>query len=548
MTTIVSRPQLKALGARLREGSRSQRGSVLSAVLIMVAFLGILSGALMTELSTNFLLSTDMVNRVAVEATVSSGAELALSQLQSTSLDAACPTSANTTLNNQTAIATIANCEAIGRSSQALTPVASGQSFKVDGAHVQPTGLDDYIVGDSGGNVFDFRYGNAAPRWTLALGGSVTATPTVMDDPTDPGEFLDVIPASGPACDPSSFCAVVTSDDPSSSLPVPQCTFGSPSAFESQPAASRQFPSVAFAGNAVGDLYAIGVTSSGLCATNDQISAGHPIVAGPVVFPCVSGCGGKSADIVMVVTSDGSGSQVLSYTYTSKNGFANLASLTLPRPGASGIALDGRVLPARVAVSFSGGSVALVQVDAKATPTLARSVALPAAFAGAPFWCHCPGGLNLIGVGGDNGNLYVLDTNLATFATYASGQAIVTTPAADAMGDWYFGADDGLLYEVAKQNGPSMVRVATYGSAGGPILGSPIIGACPGGLCLYLGSADRSTYLMTLDARSAVVTSCITSAPPACSGTNPRLWTSVEIGVTTNPQTVHVEGWSYYSP
>src|SRR5205823_9402073 len=68
MRIALSRPELKAFGARLREGSRSQRGSVLSAVLIMVAFLGILSGALMTELSTNLLLSTDMVNRVAVEA------------------------------------------------------------------------------------------------------------------------------------------------------------------------------------------------------------------------------------------------------------------------------------------------------------------------------------------------------------------------------------------------------------------------------------------------------------------------------------------------
>ena len=552
MRIALSRPELKAFGARLREGSRSQRGSVLSAVLIMVAFLGILSGALMTELSTNLLLSTDMVNRVAVEATVSSGADLALSQLQSTPLNAACPTSVKTpTLNGQTANASIANCEAIvdSRSSpRTLTAIASGQQFKVDGAHVQLVGLDDYIVGDSGGNVFEYGYGSAVQRWTLALGGSITATPMVMADPTDPGEFLDVIPASGPACDPATVCAVVRSDDGSSSPPAPKCTLVSTSAFESQPAASRQFPNIAYAGNVAGDLYAIDVTSSGTCDAEDQTPTGDPIVAGPVVFRCQTSCGGKTSDDMVVVTSNGSVSHVLTYSYTSKKGFAIVRSLMLPWPRASGIALDGGALPARVAVSFAGGIVALVQVDASAIPTLSRNVSLSDAFTGGPFWCHCPGGLDLIGVGGDAGHLYVLDTNLATYATYSSGQAIDTTPAADPMGDWYFGANDGLLYEVAKRNGTSMIRVATYGSAAGPIASSPVVGGCLVGLCVYLGSTDRSAYLMTLDARSAVITSCISSAPPTCNGTNPQLWTSVEIGVTGNPQTVHVEGWSYYSP
>ena len=46
---------MKELRALLSDRRRSQRGSVLSGVLIMVAFLAIISGALMTELSTNFV-------------------------------------------------------------------------------------------------------------------------------------------------------------------------------------------------------------------------------------------------------------------------------------------------------------------------------------------------------------------------------------------------------------------------------------------------------------------------------------------------------------
>jgi hypothetical protein len=56
------------LRALLADGRLSQRGSVLSGVLIITAFLAIISGALMTELSTNFLLSNALVNRVSTEA------------------------------------------------------------------------------------------------------------------------------------------------------------------------------------------------------------------------------------------------------------------------------------------------------------------------------------------------------------------------------------------------------------------------------------------------------------------------------------------------
>ncbi|HEX7265090.1 MAG TPA: hypothetical protein VF383_13020, partial [Candidatus Dormibacteraeota bacterium] len=82
---------MKSLRALLGDRRRSQQGSVLGGVLIITAFLAILSGALMTELSTNFLLSTDLVNRVNTEATVSSAAETYINQLQNTPLNTPCP-------------------------------------------------------------------------------------------------------------------------------------------------------------------------------------------------------------------------------------------------------------------------------------------------------------------------------------------------------------------------------------------------------------------------------------------------------------------------
>src|SRR5207245_10049118 len=73
---------MTAILALLKDRRRSQRGSVLSGVLIMTAFIAIISGALMTELSTNFLLSHTLLNRAANEATDSSAADLSLSQRQ----------------------------------------------------------------------------------------------------------------------------------------------------------------------------------------------------------------------------------------------------------------------------------------------------------------------------------------------------------------------------------------------------------------------------------------------------------------------------------
>jgi hypothetical protein len=204
-----------------------------------------------------------------------------------------------------------------------------------------------------------------------------------------------------------------------------------------------------------------------------------------------------------------------------------------------------------MAITFDGGDVAMVQIDAAGNMSLATSRSFPTSFSGAPYWCHSAGCVNLIGVGGQNHLLYVLDTNLATYASYAAGAAISTTPGADTAGDWFFGADDGYLYLVQVQsnppNPPTVTLAWKYGSMGQ--IGSSVqVGACPEGICIYLGSMNSHAYLVPLDARDAVMTACLTTAPPVCSSDNPRLWTQVEVGVAGSPQTVHVQGWSYYSP
>jgi hypothetical protein len=193
--------------------------------------------------------------------------------------------------------------------------------------------------------------------------------------------------------------------------------------------------------------------------------------------------------------------------------------------------------------------VALVRVDSGFDPHTDAIGSVGTTVGNDPYWCHCPAG-NLIGVAGTNGTLYVLDTSLNVYASYAGGSPIRTSPSADGAGDWYFGADDGRLYAVQKLAGSTAMVLAggwPYGGAGA-IRSSPIAAPCAAGICVYFGSVDANLYLVSLDARDAVLNTCISTAPPACSGANPRLWTRVEVGIAGSPQTVHVQGWSYYSP
>jgi hypothetical protein len=526
---------------------------VLSAVLIITAFLAIIAGALGTEISTNFLLSNALVNRVKTEATVNSAVELAISQLQNTSLNQPCPSLGSYTVNQQTAAVSYQSCALVpDRRSPQFARFAASSQFTVDGTLAQPSGLNDYVVGDAGGTVYDFVYGNSTPRWAIGLGGSVTGPPLVMPDPDNSGQFLDLIPLSGPGCAPSTFCVKVVSDNGVSNQST-RCAMPTASAVVSRPAVSKGFSNIAFFGDTSGNIYAFDSSSAadGDCTAFMTASVTNRVVAGPVVFAC-NGCG-RGTDEVFILTSSGGSSSLVRLTYTSSNGLSNPVGtpLNFPWGPPSGIAVESNTLPTRLAISFAAGQVDLVQLSSSGGMSQAASpITLPTAISRAPYWCHCPGLGNAIGIGGGNGTLYVLDTNLNIYSSYAGGKAIDTTPVADGAGDWYFGANDGRIYEVQKPGGGSaMIAAASFGTAGAAFGSSPVIGACPAGICIYVGSLDASAYLVPLDARNAVLIACISTAPPNCAvGSNPRLWTRVEVGDAASGQTVHVQEWSYYSP
>jgi hypothetical protein len=539
---------VRAIRELLRDRKRSQQGSVLSGVLIMTAFIAIIAGALLTELSTNFLLSRSLVNRVAFEATDSSAIELSLSSLQSAPLNAPCPSLAPATVNNLTASASYLSCwpTVDVRSLQFRKIGSSSGAFNLDGVHVQLGGLNDYVVGDAAGDVFDYRFDTAAQRWNLDLDGATTAPPLVLQRPGYSGQYLDVIPLSGgPSCPTSAPCLNVRIDNGTFTAPPQQCLIvtSSGAAVTTRPAASPSIGGLVYFADGA-NLEANDVSAAGAgCSPKSitTISGSMPVVADPVAFPCVGGCG-QTIDYIYAVVSDGTSSRLVEYTYDSRNGFESVGSWALPWANPRGIAVQSVNLPAGLAITFAGGGVALYTLRSSG-PSLLKSQVVGGGIADAPYWC---GPCSLFGVAAQNGGLYLFDSSLNPVAAYTgTGSAINTTPGVDGAGNWYFAADDGYLHEVQIQGG-QLVQVKEYGGMG--TIGSSVqVGGCGAGICVFLGTTGNAIYLVPLDARDAVLSACIASAPTTCSGANPRLWASVEVGDANSAQTVHVEGWSYYS-
>ena len=216
-----------------------------------------------------------------------------------------------------------------------------------------------------------------------------------------------------------------------------------------------------------------------------------------------------------------------------------------------------------LAVAAASGNIALARISVSSGPTYSMSsiasAVLPGAIARAPFWCHCPG-QDLVGVGSTNGVLYILDTNLGLRWQYdgqANGRpAIVTTPSADVNGDWYFGADDGYVYDVeVPAAGQQLFKAARFGP-GGAIRSSPVVGGvangCSAGPCGYFGSSSAGSYFVQLGStRIMDLRACVSAGggSTACAD-NPRLWTRVEVGSPSivGGSGVYVQGWSYYTP
>ena len=534
---------MKAIRELLKDRRRSQRGSVLSGVLIMTAFIAIISGALMTELSANFLLSNTMINRVAYQATDNSAIELALSRLQTTQLNAPCPALPTATVNNLTASATYLSCWPANRETSNGTALGSGSApFNLDGAQIQANGFHDYVVANSSGYVFDYRFGTTAPRWVLQLNGTLTAPPLVIPNPSSGNQAIDVFPMTGGACSSSTNCVKVMSDSNSNNL-SPQCTILGNGPIVSQPASSPTYGGYVYYSD--GASLTVNDISGGDCDPVSPIApyGNQPVVAGPIAIKCTS-CS-RVSDQVYVVVSDGASSRLVRSSFTGGR-LSVVDNVLLPWNNATGIAASGSGVPASLAITFAGGGIALVQLNSSGGMG-SPATYMTGGISRAPYWCAPCG--NLLGVGGQDGVLYLFDSALNLIASNASqsfGSPINTSPTADGAGNWYAGTDDGKVHELQRVNGPTLSERETYAQMGA-FGSSPQLGGCVQGICIYLGAQDGNVYLMPLDARKAVISACITTSPPTCSGVNPRLWASVEVGANSGPQTVHVQGWSYYS-
>ena len=97
--------------------------------------------------------------------------------------------------------------------------------------------------------------------------------------------------------------------------------------------------------------------------------------------------------------------------------------------------------------------------------------------------------LDEIGAANTNGHLYVLDANnnLATRWHYDGSSPINTTPAPDSSGTWYFGADDGFVYDVEPPASGAVMFMAARFGPGGQVHASPSVAGC-----LSLASARYS--------------------------------------------------------
>ena len=543
---------MKALRHLLTDSKRSQRGSVLSGVLIMTAFIAIISGALMTMLSTNFLLSRDLVLRLDNEATLNSTLETAMNQMETIPVRAGCPTLDAVSINGRTGLPAYLSCGLTVAERPQVAGIASGSAFNVDGAHsvIPSLGQDLYLVGDASGTVFEFTVGRSSPNWSMRLPGAVSGPPIAMHDPNAGDiDVSDLVPiavrsAAPPGCASGACVARVLHDV--GLPPADICYMAADGPVTAQPAPGVNNSWVAFFGDRSGTLFAYGADEAHDCGLQVRISdGGQPVVAGPAVFAGRS-TGNSRSDEVYVVTSDGSSSVLRHFEFTIQRGVASFeeaGALQLPAPQAVGLSVDRSTLPARIAVTFAGGGLALVQIGSGYGMSLLGERQLAAGISDAPAWC-CGATPSVIGVV-DAAGLNVLNANLGLVAAYNAPASASTSPTADGAGDWFFGAADGNLYEVpAIQSTPTVI--AFGGGALGNVTSSAQVGVCGNWVCAYLATGSGHVYMAQLDARTAVVSACIASSG-SCTKVNPRLQAHVDVGSAASQQAVRIEGWSYHA-
>ena len=557
---------------------RGQRGSVLSAVLIIVAFLSILVGGIMTELTNSFLISGTLVTRTQREATITSAVELGINQLQNTAVPAVCARDTRgpwfLTLNGSPSAVT-ETCTAIVP--DVATDLAAG-AFTVDGVRNTTAGRDQYIAGDSGGLLSAYAFGQTGRDWAVSLGGPVTAPPLPRVDDDGVPELL-VATASGVSGCGGNCVALMHYDG---AVPSMHCTMPASSAIRSAPAleagpfSSRRFPDyVFFSGTgAGGNLYVYDAAADHSCSQLASAPIGGSAIGSPLVLSGPISSKGKTntvSDEVFLLVNGSGGPSLEQWSYTEStdssgttDSLTEVGSIALSgQVGASAVGYDTSAAFApvggslRMVIAGAGGGVAMVQISLSSkvvySVSPAGSTSVPGAISRSPYWCHCPG-QDLIGVGSTNGTLYLLSPALALVWSY-SGQvdgspAIDSVPHADANGDWYFGAADGFVYDVEiPLTGQQMFKAARFGP-GGSIVSSPVVGGCGSGSCVYFASTTAGSYFVSIGSTRIVdLRACVSvGAGSTTCGANPRLWARVEVGAAVGGSGVQVQGWSYYSP
>ena len=583
------------MNALLRDRRRRQQGSVLSGVLIIVALLSILIGALMTEVTSSFLLSRALVTRVARQATVTSAMELGIAALQTRvqnhtvpancAKDSVAPVALS--LNGSPAAVTQIRCSEIVPD-QATTVVQG--AFGIDGTHDTTSGNNNYLITDASGRLYSYRFGNTAPQWSVLVGGPPTAPVLPMDGGGN-GVLLLPTAMSGSGC--GGHCVALLTRG--SGTPRFRCTMPASSSVTSSPAAEADstpnFPDYAFfAGSgAASRLYVYDAASGGSCDQLATASLGGNPAGPPLVFSGdVTGSrrNRTTSDEIFVLVTSSNATSLQHWRYTESpqncndnncdggngNGGTDFSlslvstfSLTSFIGGnaigfAASAAAPTSNTPLKLAVATAAGKLVIAQIAVRSGPvytiTSGAATTLPAGVTRPPSWSA----QNVIGIGSTNGTLYLLSQALAILDTYdgqADGKpAINTTPDADANGDWYFGANDGNVYDVeVPATGKVLVKAARFALGG--TLSSPVVGSasdgCSPGTCVYFASATNGARFVQLGYTRVIdLRACISTALGSTTcAVNPRLWAQVKVGtaaVVVVPTGVLVQGWSYYSP
>jgi hypothetical protein len=581
------------LKSAIGDRKRRQRGSILSSLLIIVAFLSILVGALMTELTSSFLISKTVVTRTQHEATDASAVELGIHQLQNRSVPPNCAKdrrSLSPLSLNGTSVAVTQICTAIV--AEQTTPLATG-AFNVDGVHDTSLGRNRYLVSGSAGVLRAYNFGQTTPSWSVQIGGAPTGT--ILPKVDSSGSPVLLVPAAIPGSGCAGHCVALF--DEASGTPRLSCVMPSnvkvttTPAFEASTGGLPIFPNYAFFSDsgAPGRLYVYDASADGACAQRTpSVALGGVAVGAPLVFQGASSGTRRNPaindDIFVLVTSGGN-SSLKHFRYSEStqdcggdgdncNGgptvtLSQVGAFTLPGPvggdatgyaTSSTLAVPGTTVS--LAVASASGRLVIVQIAVTRGPTYTVSAGatggLPAGIANAPYWCHCPG-QDLIGIGGINGALYLLSNRLVIQWSYdgqADGSpAVNSIPAADTNGDWYFEASDGWVYDVEiPMSGQQMFKAAKLGLGGAvgssPIGSSPSVGACPAGPCLYFGSQTAGSYFVRIGVTrvSDLIAGVSSDLLSTSCVSNPCLWARVQVGPVGGGSRVYVRGWSYYSP